>query len=182
MYKVERDAAAESYITLPHAANPGQRHHQLHTVPDTRASDRNSGQYKRECFIGSPMATHTHTSHPVVVVVTTESSPFSYPYLSVPTAEPSASQKIKRNDEQSEMMAPKSRASITFLSLLFFLFSGAEWQQFPPPNRNNFFLRGRSGSTRNNVTSFFFLPNKYHVDMIGLDLTQLSALTKKKCG
>lgn len=101
MYKVERDTAAESYITVPHAANPGQRHHQLHTVPDTRASDRNSGQYKRECFIGSPMATHTHI--PSVVVVgshngATESPPFSYPYLSVLTAEPSASQKIKRND------------------------------------------------------------------------------------
>lgn len=52
----------------------------------------------------------------------------------------------------------------------------------PPAESKFFFLRGRSGSTSNNVTSFFFLPNRYHVDMIGLDLTQLSALTKKKCG
>lgn len=188
MYKVERDAAAESYITLPHAANPGQRHHQLHTVPDTRASDRNSGQYKRECFIGSPMATHTHTHPiPVVVVVTTESSPFSYPYLSVPTAEPSASQKIKRNDGLLPWTigndgAKKPSKHHFSLPLFFFSFQEPNGSNSPRRIEIIFFERAVRVHQKQRHLLFFSLPNKYHVDMIGLDLTQLSALTKKKCG
>lgn len=52
----------------------------------------------------------------------------------------------------------------------------------PPPNRNNFFFERAVRVHQKQRHLLFFLPNKYHVDMIGLDLTQLSALTKKKCG
>lgn len=50
----------------------------------------------------------------------------------------------------------------------------------PAESKIFFFERAVRVHQKQRHLLFFFLPNKYHVDMIGLDLTQLSALTKKK--